>query len=37
MMQNANAIMSTMEDNIGQVIVTESADNEIGSEINSKT
>ena len=32
MMQNANAIITTMEDNIGQVIVTESADNEIGSE-----
>ena len=32
MMQNANAIMSTMEDNIGQVIVTDSADNETGSE-----
>ena len=32
MMQNANALITTMEDNIGQVIVTESADNETGSE-----
>ena len=32
MMQNANAIITTMDDNIGQVIVTESADDKTGIE-----